>query len=66
MSYENFGIRDIENIMSEVFGSERTGDEAASWTRYWNDLNVYEECLRVTQNGGDMPTVCTDLLSPEV
>lgn len=66
MSYENFGIRDIENIMSEVFGSERTGDEAASWTRYWNDLNVYEECLRVTQNGGDMPTVCTDFLSPEV
>ena len=59
LSYEHFGILDVENIMSEVFGSERTGDEAMSWTCYWNELNVYEECLWVTHNGGDVPMVCT-------
>ena len=52
LSHEDFGIRDIENVMSEIFGSERTGDEAVSWTRYWNELNVYEERLRVTQQRG--------------
>ncbi len=48
LSQENFGIRDIEDIMSDVFGSERAGDEAVSWARYWNDLNMYEEHLRDT------------------
>ena len=60
---ENFGIRDVENVMSEVFGSECAGDEAVSWTCYWNELNVYEECLRVSHNGGDVPMVCTEFSS---
>jgi hypothetical protein len=49
--------------MSEVFGSERAGDEAVSWTHYWNELNMYEEHLRVTHNGGDVPMVCTGFSS---
>jgi hypothetical protein len=57
---ENFGIRDIENVMSEIFGPDRAGNEAVSWTHYWNQLNVYEERLRDMQNGGVMPIVCTD------
>ena len=32
LSHEDFGIRDIENVMSEIFGSECTEDEAVSWT----------------------------------
>ena len=63
LSHEDFGIRDIENVMSEIFGSERAGEEAVSWTRYWNELNVYEERLRVTHNGGDVPKVCTEFSS---
>ena len=63
LSYEVFGVPDIENVMSEVFGSERTGDEAVSWTHYWNELNLYEERLRVTSNGGDVPMVCTGFSS---
>ena len=59
LSHEDFGIRDIEIVMSQIFGSERAGEEAVSWTRYWNELNVYEERLRVTHNGGDVPKVCT-------
>lgn len=59
LSQEDFGIRDIENVMSEIFGSERSGEEAVSWTHYWNELNVYEERLRDSHNGGDVPTVCT-------
>ena len=50
LSYENFGVPGIEYIMNEVFGSECTGDEAVSWTCYWNELNIYEECLRVTHD----------------
>ena len=65
LSHEDFGIRDIENIMSDIFGSERTRDEAVSWTRYWNELNVYEECLRVTHNGGDVPKVSTEISSTQ-
>ena len=59
LSQEDFGIQDIENVMSKIFGSEHGGDEAISWTRYWNELNVYEERLRVTHNGGEVPKVCT-------
>jgi hypothetical protein len=70
LSHEDFGIWDIENVMSEIFGSERAGEEAVSWTHYWNELNVYEECLRVTHNGGDpgdVPKVCTwTLARPEL
>ena len=56
---EDFGVWDIENVMSEIFGSEHAGDEAVSWAHYWNELNVYEENLWVTHNGGDMPIGCT-------
>ena len=63
LSYEDFGVPDVENVMSEVFGSERAGDEAVSWTHYWNELNLYEECLWVTSNGGDVPMVCTGFSS---
>jgi hypothetical protein len=31
---EDFGIQDIENVMSEIIGSERAGKEAVSWTHY--------------------------------
>ena len=63
LSYEDFGVPDIENVMNEVFGFERAGDEAVSWTHYWNELNVYEEHLRVTHTGGDAPMVCTEFSS---
>ena len=57
LSNEYFGVLDNEYIMSEVFGSECAGDEAVSWIRYWNKLNVYEERLRATHDGGDVPMV---------
>jgi hypothetical protein len=58
LSDENFGVPDIENVMSTVFGSERSGKEAESWKQYWNELNVYEEALRLGDNIGDVPMVC--------
>jgi hypothetical protein len=57
LSHDNFGIRDVEDVMDSVFGSNRTGDEATTWVCYWNELNMYEENLR-TKNGGDAPMVC--------
>ena len=57
---EHFGFPEIENGMNSVFGTNRTGDKAASSARYWVDLNVYEERLQTTGNAGDVPIVCTD------
>jgi len=58
LSDENFGIPDIENVMNTVFGSECSGKEAELWKQYWNELNVYEEALRLGDNIGDVPMVC--------
>ena len=58
LSDENFGVPNIENVMSAVFGSEHSGKEAESWKQYWNELNVYEEALRLGDNIGDVPMVC--------
>ena len=58
LSDENFGIPDIENVMNTVFGSDRSGKEAVSWKQYWNELNVYEEALRLGGNIADVPMVC--------
>ena len=32
LSYEDFGVPDVENVMSKVLSSEHAGDEAVSWT----------------------------------
>ena len=58
LSNDEFGIRDIENVMNDIFGTECTGDEAVSWACYWNELNIYEENLR-NGGSGDVPKVCS-------
>jgi hypothetical protein len=61
LSDENFEVPDIKNVMNTVFGSERSAKEAESWKQYWNELNVYEEALRLGGNIGDVPMVCARL-----
>lgn len=61
ISEETFGVPEIEDVMSTVFGANRSGKEAESWRKYWNELNVYEEELRTNGNMGDMPMVCAHL-----
>ena len=63
LSDENIRIPDIENVMNTVFGSDHSRKETVSWKQYWNELNMYEERLRVTCNGGDVPMVCTEFSS---
>ena len=46
LSDDNFGCPDIEDVMNSVFDSNRTGEEAVSWVRYWVELNMYEESLQ--------------------
>ena len=54
LSDNNFGCPDIEDVMNSVFGSDRTGEEAVLWARYWIELNMYEESLQ-TGVVEDMP-----------
>ncbi|KAF8809454.1 hypothetical protein BYT27DRAFT_7283765 [Phlegmacium glaucopus] len=42
----DFGIPEIEAVMSKVFSESHSGIEATAWTVYWQDLNIYEENLR--------------------
>ena len=46
LSDDNFGCPDIEDVMNSVFDSNRTGEEAMLWARYWVELNTYEESLQ--------------------
>lgn len=61
LSEATFGIPEISDVMSAVFGANLSGKEAESWTHYWNELNVYEEALHDGGNTGDMPMVCAHL-----
>ena len=51
-------VPDIENVMNTVFGSKRSRKEAELWKQYWNELNMYEEALRLENIIGDVPMVC--------
>ena len=46
LSDQDFGVPEVEAMMSKVFSESRTGIEAAAWTHYWRDLNIYEENIR--------------------
>jgi hypothetical protein len=54
LSDPNFGVPEVEAVMSKVFGESRTGIEAAAWVHYWRDLNIYEENLRDNMSDAGM------------
>ena len=58
LSDQDFGVPEVEAVMSKVFGESRTGIEAVAWTHYWRDLNIYEENIRDnTCDAGMAPNV---------
>ena len=42
---EDYGVPEVENIMVRIFSTNRIGGEAEAWTKYWRELNIYEEQL---------------------
>jgi hypothetical protein len=36
---------ELEEVMDDVFGADRTGIEAVEWKGYWKQLELYEEKL---------------------
>jgi hypothetical protein len=62
---KEFGAIEIEELMDDVFGNNRTGTEAVEWKGYWKELELYEEKLREDPlNAGAAPKVsCTYLFS---
>lgn len=56
---EAFGHPEIEEIMQEVFGDDRTGADATEWVGYWIALTNYEEKLKDGESNATQPTVCS-------
>jgi len=54
LSDQDFGIPEVEAVMSKVFSESRTGIEAAAWAHYWRDLNIYKENLRDNMSDAGM------------
>ena len=42
---KNFGAMELEEVMDDVFGADRTVIEAVEWKGYWKQLELYEEKL---------------------
>jgi hypothetical protein len=58
-----FGAIEIEEVMDDVFGGDRTGTEAIEWKGYWKELELYKERLREDPcNAGTVPKVSCDCL----
>jgi hypothetical protein len=60
LAQQDFGVPEVENVMNQVFGANRIGGEAETWTKYWRELNIYEEQLRTSEgvDVGAPPQVC--------
>jgi hypothetical protein len=54
LSDQDFGVPEVEAVMSKVFGESRTGIEATAWAHYWRDLNIYKENLRDNMSDAGM------------
>ena len=53
----SFGHPEFEDVMQEVFGDNRAGEDATEWRRYWNALTSY--CKKIGENDftAEKPTV---------
>jgi hypothetical protein len=54
LSDADYGVAETADLMTEIFGEDRAGTEAAAWSSYWTQLNIYEEALR-EGHVGDVP-----------
>ena len=45
LTQKDFGVPEVENVMVQIFGTNRIGGEAEAWTKYWKELNIYKERL---------------------
>jgi hypothetical protein len=51
LAQKDYGIPEVENVMVWIFGTNRIGGEAEAWTKYWRELNIYEEQLQEGVDG---------------
>lgn len=54
-SYE---IPQVESTMEQVFGDNRTGEDATEWARYWTTLITYCEQRDDGDSSSEEPPVC--------
>ena len=53
----NFGMVEIETIMSKVFCNNPNGTEAFAWAEFWMQLNIYKEKVSASEEAGEAPKV---------
>lgn len=58
LSENDYGAVDLEKVMNQVFGTDRSSWDAEEWRKHWIALEVYEEENRDTLNIRDPPQVC--------
>jgi hypothetical protein len=46
LTREDYGVPEVEKVMVQIFGTNHIGGEAEAWSKYWRELNIYEEQLR--------------------
>lgn len=51
-------IPDIERVMQDVFGADRTGVDAKNWSSYWTALYNYWEQMNEGVEDLQIPMVC--------
>jgi hypothetical protein len=51
LTRKDYGVPEVENVMVQIFGTNRIGGEAEAWTKYWRELNIYEEQLQEGVDG---------------
>lgn len=53
----DYGAVELEEVMFEVFGTDRSTQDAQKWQQHWTALEVYEEETRSNPGSKDPPQV---------
>ncbi|KAJ3911331.1 hypothetical protein F5877DRAFT_86129 [Lentinula edodes] len=54
---KDFGIVELEEVMDQVFGQNRGGEDAKAWSMHWTQLSLYEEQAQEGRSIGPPPKI---------
>lgn len=57
LSDDNYSAIEIEEVMADVFGTDRSTQEAQEWQQHWKALEIYDEENKSDPGRQDPPQV---------